>query len=490
MRIKWKSSFLTFLPVVISSYSLDALALERKYEFTSEFRTQQFEYYLRDYNSDNEYSLSEFNAFPNPFENFISANSTISGSFSYDQNSTSIQSQSGVDYRLGTYNGNGFSINLTSEDALNKQFNFQNNSIYTANFTNPEAQSLSIHGQTLSPEVSITGINGSNSCSEPLLCGGEIAFNTTLPLDYANHNGLPGLYPSLFNNVFEVGLRITLGSAESYNLQSGSFSVSTDKNFLPADLTLPNNLPDFIDTTYTGVQLDFNPQIETQNIEVTYIEGDFSGEEFFDKESQINELVSNFYLDTGANFLGYQVTDFSLIADGLTPDTPLLPDTDTTPEEGFQFTFDSNIEGDFTFIDPDVAIGYDYEVISGSKFSSVLLPENIGDNQFDLWLFDIGLGEFVDSGVDITGGIAYDFESEGLSLFRILGIEIDEFLDPSDPFAFVTGLKFIDSGVSINMSQTAITEFVHAPVPVPPSFALFMTGIVGLLVRKFKLNSV
>ena len=81
--------------------------------------------------------------------------------------------------------------------------------------------------------------------------------------------------------------------------------------------------------------------------------------------------------------------------------------------------------GETIFIDPLVAIGYDYEIGAGDpNFASALLPTGIGDNLFDLWLFD-GLGMPFDTGTDLTGGVTFDFGPGGVSRFRILGIEVE-----------------------------------------------------------------
>ncbi len=83
------------------------------------------------------------------------------------------------------------------------------------------------------------------------------------------------------------------------------------------------------------------------------------------------------------------------VTPGATPENPLLP---VATEEGWDFDFNIIDPDTPIFIDPILAIGYDYIVNSGPNIQSVLLPLGIGDNLFDLWLYDFGLGDFVDSG--------------------------------------------------------------------------------------------
>lgn len=171
--------------------------------------------------------------------------------------------------------------------------------------------------------------------------------------------------------------------------------------------------------------------------------------------------------------------------DGNTADQPHMPiqDPNNPGDYSFEFVAEDNTP---VFIDPDVAIGYDYIVNSGSDINSVLLPTGLGDNLFDLWLWDIALNDWYDTGTDITGGVWYNF-AQSVDRFRIMGIEVDEMLDPANATAFVTGLMFDTSGV-VNMNQTAVTVFVPdaTSVPEPSMFILFLTALAGLFVRRTK----
>ena len=64
-----------------------------------------------------------------------------------------------------------------------------------------------------------------------------------------------------------------------------------------------------------------------------------------------------------------------------------------------------------TFIDPFVAVGYDYAIGAGNPaFASVLPPTGIGDNMFDLFLWNGAA--FLDSGIDLLGGVQYFFGAD------------------------------------------------------------------------------
>ena len=157
---------------------------------------------------------------------------------------------------------------------------------------------------------------------------------------------------------------------------------------------------------------------------------------------------------------------------GTTPENPLMP---VQVDDSWEFDFNIGDVSDQIFIDPLVAIGYDYVVDSGPSIRTVELP-SIGDDIFELFLVDDN-GSWIFASL-IDAGEIYDFGANGVDAFRIMGIETDAMLDPEDSTAFVTGLTFVGVG-DISMSQTPIT--VDVDIPEPTTITLFSVGLIGLL---------
>ncbi|APD93183.1 hypothetical protein BM523_03685 [Alteromonas mediterranea] len=152
---------------------------------------------------------------------------------------------------------------------------------------------------------------------------------------------------------------------------------------------------------------------------------------------------------------------------------------------GWEFDFSVEQE-EQVFIDPDVAIGYDYVVESGPKIGSVYLPSGF-DADYELWLMGNNGWEFESN---LLAEEEFLFGSDGVSEFRILGIDTSNMINPEDDMAFVTGLTFVDSG-NVVMTQTPITEFVAAPTAVsePSHILLFLTGVGFISLRKLRKQS-
>ena len=136
--------------------------------------------------------------------------------------------------------------------------------------------------------------------------------------------------------------------------------------------------------------------------------------------------------------------------------------------------------GQTYYIDPLVAVGYDYDIGAGDpNFRSLDLPDAIGDGLYDIWGFDTS-GVAALLAHDWDGHNVFDFGSAGVSRFRVTGIETGAGLDPSSTTAFVTGLTFTGAG-NFTGTQTPITLNVPTGgVPEPGTFLLVGLALAAL----------
>jgi len=171
---------------------------------------------------------------------------------------------------------------------------------------------------------------------------------------------------------------------------------------------------------------------------------------------------------------------------GETASNPLMP---VLVDNSYTFDFDVEID-ERVFIDPEVAIGYDYVLTDSNspQIASVLLPSGIGDDLYEIWVWD---GTQYVLAEDAWGaGNVYTF-TNAVDAFRILGIEIDEtnFATPLNGDEFVTGLTFVSSG-SVSISQTPILFNTTTDVPLPGTLVLLGVGLALTgFARKKTVNS-
>lgn len=145
------------------------------------------------------------------------------------------------------------------------------------------------------------------------------------------------------------------------------------------------------------------------------------------------------------------------------------------PDGAYKFHDIPVVAGETIALDPVVAVGYDYQIGVGDPlFASVMLPD-IGDGLFDLYLFDGN--DWVKNAV-LAAGQQHFFSGNGVDRFRILGIEPDAGIDPTDATAFITYLTFASDG-RFSGTMTPIT----AEVPEPASIALLAGGLLLLGLR-------
>ena len=158
-------------------------------------------------------------------------------------------------------------------------------------------------------------------------------------------------------------------------------------------------------------------------------------------------------------------------SDGSTPDAPLLPTI--VDDDGFHFTFSATL-GQTVYIDPEVATGYEYRVLSGPNILSAIFPVIAGDaDGYDIFsLTGTMLGSVLPGGT-------FNFGAGGVNGFRLGGIDIGANLDPANTQAFVTGLTFAGTG-TVNITQDPITVTVGGTVPEPSSALLLLLGALAI----------
>ncbi|SEM81692.1 PEP-CTERM protein-sorting domain-containing protein [Nitrosospira multiformis] len=180
---------------------------------------------------------------------------------------------------------------------------------------------------------------------------------------------------------------------------------------------------------------------------------------------------------SGPNMLIQMDTALSLAAaPGVSPATPILPIENLA--SGWQFDFMAPAAP--VFVDPLVAVGYDYLLDSGPNFTSVRLP-SMGDDQFALYLWD-GTNWMFDA--TISAGTEHFFGGSGVDRFRIADIEPSAGLDPNSPTAFVTELTFAGTG-PVGMHMIPLTQDVSV-VSEPGTLAIIIGGLgmMGFVARR------
>lgn len=164
---------------------------------------------------------------------------------------------------------------------------------------------------------------------------------------------------------------------------------------------------------------------------------------------------------------------------------PFLPIEGAPEDLTFAFSVPgSTISPDVpTWFDPEIAIGYDFEIF-GADVTGIQLPDFATVPDSDGYLIEVAGGTYAVG----VGGIL-DLATLGLTditTFSILGIDRALGLDPENPLAFATGLflSAYDPDGLVYVEQTPIT----APVPVPAALPLVMTGFGALtmVVRRRK----
>ena len=303
---------------------------------------------------------------------------------------------------------------------------------------------------------SLTFQNGSNTAviATPTLAGAETAvpFPQNVTITRSDHPTISFTIPAGFTpdalRVLIYDKSVTLPNGVKDVIFSQAVSASATSFTIPSTVTLTLGNP------YTiGFQLiDLRPGFTEANF----------------LASNNNAMI----LRRSSSFFAFQILG------GGAPPVVELPTVgpDPNPNDAFgapyQFHF-SITDRQVRFIDPLLAIGYDYAVGAGNpNFASVIFP-NVGDGLFELL--------FGSTTQTVAAGAEFFFPAGGVSQFSVRGIEPSAGLDPGDVTAFITGLTWVGLG-EFTGTMTPVIQFVPTAngVPFPGSLVLLGAGLAAL----------
>ncbi len=204
---------------------------------------------------------------------------------------------------------------------------------------------------------------------------------------------------------------------------------------------------------------------------------------------------------------------------GASPQNPLMPANNGSGGDILTCAAPNCLGQGWTYFDPKVAIGYDFQLLpSGLTSPSVGVTDIrvstlVGDGDYQLYLLDTQ-GDWIDvAPIDANpdGIAADDFNvalflgaltlaedqefgitdpADGLTQFSIRGIDPAAGLDPNDPQAFIAGLEFSDwfqGSVLITPLVLDTATGIDPPgasfetaVPEPPMLPVFGAGLLGM----------
>jgi hypothetical protein len=210
---------------------------------------------------------------------------------------------------------------------------------------------------------------------------------------------------------------------------------------------------------------------------------------------------------------------------GQTADNPVKPSNDGPVFELPITACSGKTCQSWQYFDPIVAIGYNYQLKPTDPSSpltfgitAIKAPTKIGDGKYELYLYNVITGSYVDVGQEIDADpnnsfdvVAYlqslnpaqDAEfgisdpEMGLNQFSIRGIDPSAGVDPNDPNAFITGLLFTGEingnlfitplTVDTDQGGDGVVAVADAPtreievVSEPHSLSVFVLGLLLML---------
>ena len=269
---------------------------------------------------------------------------------------------------------------------------------------------------------------------------------------------------SSFNDQFRLtlnGENLALIPGTSSNVEINSVNQSFNSAFYRSNASAALN------TQYDGL-----------TTLLTASKGDLVVGNTYNVQFMVTDVGDSEY-DSGV-FIGANSVSF----DGGSPEVPLMPEAPTGPTAPWVFPEFTVFDPGFTWwLDPDVAVGYIYNVTGGPKFATYNAPTLPFDNNYELFGSIDSCTSFTNSLGLITGGTPFSFGT-AVDCFAIKGIDVANMLDPTNTMAFVAGVTF-DSMGKVSVTQTPITQFVD-PASVPGPLPLFGVGAALAYSRKLR----
>lgn len=303
---------------------------------------------------------------------------------------------------------------------------------------------------------SLTLQNGSNTAviTTPTLIGAETAvpFPENVTITRSDHPTISFTIPAGFTpdalrvNIFDKN--VTLPDGMKDIIFSQAVSPSATSFTIPSTVTLTPGHPYAI-----GFQLiDLRPG---------FSETDF-----------VNANRNAMILRRSSSFFDFQILGGGAPPIVELPTVGLDPDPNGVFGAPYQFHFSITDPRQVRFIDPALAVGYDYAIGAGDpNFASVIFP-NVGD----------GLYELIFGGTThtVAAGAEFFFPAGGVSQFSVRGIEASAGLDPNDVTAFITGLTWVGLGEFTGTMTPVIQSVSPSPVPLPSGLLLLCVGLVAI----------
>jgi hypothetical protein len=244
-----------------------------------------------------------------------------------------------------------------------------------------------------------------------------------------------------------------------------------------------------------GESFSFGDVFETNDTSIVFV-GAFDDSSSFSKVQFWGDGFGE-YLVIGGTLRSANL-DFGTIGDGSSFDAPLTP-TSVAADGTMTFGFVArpNVP---VVIDPDVAIGYTYEIESGPAGAYIATAEweDLGDvDGYDIYDlsgnlivsgFIPGIGNILDFR-DIFENILGRTDWDELTGFEVRGIDESLGLDPNNIVAFKTSLTFggFTAASAFQVTQKPTVTFVPGgAVPEPATWAMMIGGlaIVGASMRR------